>query len=203
MFLVQGFIPHATLCDWKMSVCYSRCLLFAAQRASQMASLKVLIDAQCLLIKKLLLLMTRQQRQQQQQRTHTPKDNNCGGGFKKKIINRKTSSISVEDKVTRHVVLKRSLLLHGRWKTAAGMKEGSGLEASRPLFSMQVVWCSHDFFFFLFYPLDSCFDIDHDTILCSVFSLIRSWALRCTAVKQQGCWRLTLISLSHVLLSII
>lgn len=57
------------------------------------------------------------------------------------------------------------------------------------------------FFFFQFYPLDSCFDIDHDTVLCSVFSLINGSALRCAAVEQQGCWRLTLTSQSHALLT--
>lgn len=51
-----SFRLHATLSEWSVSVRYSWCLLFASQQASQMASLKVLIDAQCLLIKKLLSL---------------------------------------------------------------------------------------------------------------------------------------------------
>lgn len=36
-----------------------------------------------------------------------------------------------------------------------------------------------------FYPLDSCFDIDHDATLCGVFSLINNSALRFAAAEQQ------------------
>lgn len=50
---------RAALSVWMcLSAPYSWCLLFSSQQASQMASLKVLIDAQCLLIKKLLSLRT-------------------------------------------------------------------------------------------------------------------------------------------------
>lgn len=87
---------------------------------------------------------------------------------------------------------------------AKGARQPAWTDASFPPFSMKWnknvkgFWSSYDFF--LFYPLDSCFDIDHDTVLCSVFSLISGSALRCAAAEQQGCWRLVLLSQSHALL---
>lgn len=55
----SAFFLRRALSVWIcLSVRYSWCLLFSSRQASQMASLKVLIDARCLLIKKLLSLTT-------------------------------------------------------------------------------------------------------------------------------------------------
>lgn len=195
---LRFFLPACSPVWVNVSVRYSWCL-FSSQQASQMASLKVLIDAQCLLIKKLLSLKmmavhgdrhkhTAAWRQPQRRWLKSKKWQHHQQG---------RSSISMEDRIKRHVVFVRSLL-HAKWKTkprAWSNPPERTLLFLRLAWNKKFVkgfWSSYDFF--LFSPLDSRFDIDHDSVLCSVFSLISGSALRCAAVEQRGCWRLVLVS---------
>lgn len=93
-----------------------------------MASLKVLIDAQCLLIKKLLSLTTLAVCRDRH--TLQLEDDHRGGGKKKHHDNNNNNddddsddddgergSILTENKIKRQVVFAHSLALHAKWQT--------------------------------------------------------------------------------------
>lgn len=149
------FSLHTALSVWmRLSVRYSWCLLFSPRQASQMASLKVLIDAQCLLIKKLLSLTTTAVHRDRHAHAAAWRQPRGRGlkGKKNDNINRGRCSISTEDKIKRQAAFARSLLLHAKWETKPRAWR-SPPERTLPFLRLawnkkncKGVWSSYDFF---------------------------------------------------------